>query len=50
MSRCNLCFGRGYRPEQRRSRKGFYARTCSRCGGCGSVPEGKRNPEHRSTP
>lgn len=41
--RCNLCFGRGYKPEPRK--RGFYARTCKRCDGKGSVPNGQRNPE-----
>jgi DnaJ-class molecular chaperone len=43
--RCNLCWGRGYRPEARKSGRGLYLRTCRRCGGSGSVQIGTRNPE-----
>lgn len=39
--RCERCTGRGYKPERRPfNRPGFYARTCPRCGGTGSVPSG----------
>lgn len=42
--RCELCFGRGYRPEAHKgNRGGFYARNCSRCDGRGEVPVGTRN-------
>lgn len=43
--RCNLCFGRGYRPEVRRSGRGIYLRACQRCCGTGSVEAGSRNPD-----
>lgn len=34
---CKPCMARGYKPEARRSGKGFYARTCRSCGGSGYV-------------
>lgn len=34
---CPSCFGRGYKPEGRKSGMGFYARHCSRCNGSGEV-------------
>jgi DnaJ-class molecular chaperone len=43
MESCPRCFGRGYKPEDRKPSKrnplalGFYARTCPRCQGSGSV-------------
>lgn len=38
-AQCPSCTGRGYKPEARRNGKpgGFYARTCRRCSGHGSV-------------
>ena len=45
VERCNLCTGRGYKSEARKSGKGFYARTCRRCGGCGYVPTGTSNSD-----
>jgi len=50
---CPRCFGRGYKPEARRPSKrnqlglGFYARTCPRCGGSGSVEV--KPPKRKST-
>lgn len=41
--RCNLCFGRGYRPSPRKHGGGFSARNCSRCGGRAEVPVESRN-------
>jgi len=38
MIRCPCCYGRGYKPEPRRSGRGFYARTCRSCGGQGQRP------------
>jgi DnaJ-class molecular chaperone len=35
--RCKRCFGRGFKPEPRKSGRGIYLRTCARCGGCGDV-------------
>lgn len=32
---CPCCYGRGYKPERRRSGRGFYARTCRSCDGRG---------------
>lgn len=46
---CSRCFGRGYIPELRKPSKrnphglGFYARTCPRCGGLGSIERKARN-------
>ena len=34
---CTRCFGRGYLPEARPDRPGFYARTCPPCRGAGSI-------------
>lgn len=48
--RCNRCIGRGYIPEPRRGKPGFYARTCPRCGGGAEVPAGSRNPQPRQKP
>lgn len=38
MVRCEPCMGRGYKPEKRKSNRGFYARTCRSCGGSGQRP------------
>lgn len=40
--RCPTCYGRGYKPEGRRSGRGIYLRTCRRCGGAGEVPGATR--------
>lgn len=49
---CPRCFGRGYKPEYRAGRPGFYARTCPRCRGAGSfeldTPEGQRAARQRN--
>lgn len=47
---CPRCFGRGYQPETRKPSRvnphglGFYARTCPRCQGSGTV---NRKPARR---
>ena len=47
IDRCDLCFGRGYRPEVRKSGRGLYLRTCRRCGGRGFVPAGTKQRKIR---
>ncbi len=39
---CPRCYGRGYKPENRKVtatgvRLGLYLRTCPRCGGTGQI-------------
>jgi len=53
---CPRCYGRGYKPEARRpscknpNGNGFYARTCPRCGGSGTITKSvKEDKEQQKT-
>lgn len=57
LAQCPTCYGRGYKPEARRTGPrnytrgpGFYARTCWRCRGCGEIDECRLRRSERPAP